>query len=394
MTLGGRTVPAWIGAWAASRILCWAAGVGAVVAFGAEPGRHDPFGYLTPFGDLGDKLVAPAARWDAHWFLLIADHGYAVEPATHFYPIYPYLAKVVGLPLGSALIGGILVSLAALLVALYLLERLAERELGPDGARRTVLLMAFFPTAVFFSAVYSEALLLALSVAAFLAARNGRWAWAGLLGCAAAASRPQGFLVFVPLLLLYLYGPRDDRADPPPEGPGQPWRERLRPRYALRPDAAWLLAVPAGLAGYAAYLWAHFDDPFVLFKRGEEWHIETTFPLLTVARAVERGVENAPDDVYELGMLALAVAATWWAFRRLPLAYGAYAAVGIVFLLCFPVEGESLSSFSRYVAMFFPVVMAAAAWAGERRLFKPLLVASALVMAVNAARFATWHFVA
>ena len=55
-----------------------------------------------------------------------------------------------------------------------LLHRLAALELGERDARGTVLLVAFVPTAVFFSAVYSESLFLLVSVGAFLAARHGR----------------------------------------------------------------------------------------------------------------------------------------------------------------------------------------------------------------------------
>jgi hypothetical protein len=381
-------------AWGVSRVLIWAAAVTAVIVRGADPGPERKVEYLSPFGELGDKLVAPSARWDAHWNLLIAHEGYATEGASHFYPLYPALARAFGEPFGSALIGGIVVSLVSLLVALHLLQRIAERELGPETGRRAMLLMAFFPTAVFFSAIYSEALSLALTLGAFLAGLRGRWGWVGVLAFAAALSRPQAVLVFVPLVVLYLYGPRDDVREPAPERPGLPWRERLRPRYPLRPNALFLLGAPAGLAAYAAYLGIEFDDPFVVLQRGDDWQIEKTFPLVTIARATGLAISNAPDDVYEYGFMVAAVLATVWVLRRLPLAYGAYAVAGILFLLCFPVRGESLASFSRYVAIFFPVVIAAAAWAGERRLFKPLLALSALLMAVNAARFATWSFVA
>lgn len=381
-------------AWAVSRVLIWVAAVGAVLLWGADPGEQRRVAYLSPFGELGDKLVAPAARWDAFWNLLIAHEGYVVEGTSHFYPLYPLLARGFGEPFGSALIGGIVVSLLALLVALHLLGRVAERELGPDAARRTVLLMAFFPTAVFFSAIYSEALSLALTLGAFLAGLRGRWGWAGLLGFVATLSRPQALLIFVPLAVLYFWGPRDDAGEPAPEHPGQPWRERLRPRYPLRANAAFLLGPPAGLAAYAAYLGIHFDDPLVVFDNSRDWQIETTFPLVTIARATIRAVENAPDDVYEYGFMVASILAIVWLFKRLPLAYGAYALAGVLFLLCFPVRGESLSSFSRYVPIFFPVVIAAAAWAGERRLFKPLLALSAVLMMVQAARFATWEFVA
>jgi hypothetical protein len=388
-------------AWALSRVLCWVAGIAAVLAFGADAGRHDPFGFTSPFGSFGDTLVAPAARWDTFWYVLIADHGYATPRATQFYPLYPLLARVVGAPFASSVVGGILVSLAALLGALYMLQRLATFDLTEEAGRRTMLLLAFFPTAVFFSAVYTEALFLFLSIGSVYAARQGRWALAGIAAGLATLTRPTGVLLAVPLALLYLYGPRTDRGDPEPR-PELHGTARLRPRYRPSLDALWLLCIPAGFAAYTSYVWAKFDDPFVVLEQGEAWNLHFTLPFVTVWNAAGRALSGAadvfqgkpPNDVYEFGFMLLAAVATVGALRRLPVAYGAYAAVGVVFLLCFPVDGESLSSFSRYMTPLFPVVMWLAAWSTERRVFRWVLIVFAVGMVVQSARFATWHFVA
>lgn len=382
-------------AWAVSRLLSWVAGLAAVLAFGADAGPHDPLGLTSPFGATANDLVGPGARWDSTWYLLIADHGYPTPQTTEFYPLYPLGARLAGAAFGSSLIGGLIVSLGALLAALYLLQRLAERELGPERARRTMLLLAFFPTSVFFSAVYTESLFLALSIGAVYAARTGRWALAGAAGGLAAVTRPTGLLVLVPLLLLYLYGPRDDR-------PARPPTRGLRPRHPLAPDLLWLLAVPAALGAYMAYAGASFGDPLVVVQQGDAWQQSFTFPLVTVwhaaglalsgAAEVLRG--NPPNDVYEFGFFLFACAAAIGALRRLPVAYGAYAAVGVIFIVSFPIRGESLSSFSRYMTPLFPILMWLAAWSSERRVFRWVLVAFGALMIVNSARFAAWRFVA
>src|ERR1700741_896727 len=79
-----------------SRLLVWAAGVAAVSAFGsAVPAGENPPGLLSGFGALGDRLAAPAARWDAAWYLTIAKHGYqpGASPQSPlravFFPLYP-----------------------------------------------------------------------------------------------------------------------------------------------------------------------------------------------------------------------------------------------------------------------------------------------------------------
>src|SRR3712207_8406205 len=54
-------------------------------------------------------------------------------------PLFPFMARGVGLLFGSALVGGIVVSLTALLVALVVLHRLVALDFGRDVAALTVL---------------------------------------------------------------------------------------------------------------------------------------------------------------------------------------------------------------------------------------------------------------
>ena len=106
-----------------------------------------------------------------------ATRGPRAHPA--FFPLYPLLVGGVGRFLaGHYLLAGVLVSLAASRGAFVLLYRLALPRLGADGARRAVLYLALFPTALFLGAVYSESLFLLLALATF-AARGARVVSAG-----------------------------------------------------------------------------------------------------------------------------------------------------------------------------------------------------------------------
>ena len=100
--------------------------------------------------------------------------------------------------------------------------------------------------AFFFSAVYSESLYLALSVGLFWRARHGRWACVGVLGALAGATRSTGLVLLLPALLIYLYGPREDRAAGLARGSARGCGARLRPRYRLRRDAAVARAAARG----------------------------------------------------------------------------------------------------------------------------------------------------
>src|SRR2546423_6862383 len=193
---------AWRATWM-TRALVWAAGLGAVAIWGVSARSHDfdPVGLTSPFGSLGDALVAPAARWDSVWYLAIAGDGYGHPGRPAFFPVYPLLVRAGGWAIWSRLVAGALISVACLVIALAVIHELARLELGAGAARWTVIALAASPVSFFLSAVYSESLFLARSGGALLSARRGRWWWAGVLAGLAAATRSAGVVLLVPLVL-------------------------------------------------------------------------------------------------------------------------------------------------------------------------------------------------
>ncbi len=291
-----------------SRLLVWAAGVGTVLAFGFGPVRNafNPPGVTRGFGWLGDLLAAPAARWDSVWYLVIAHYGYRPDlgaytsSRTAFFPLYPlglHALSDLGLP---AVLAGVLFSLLAFAAALYGIHRLTTLELTrlarsslaedrvADAARLAVMLTAFAPMAFFFSAVYSESLYLALSVGLFWCARNGRWALVGMLGALACATRSTGVVLVLPALMLYLYGPREDR---PPDL--KMLMGRLRPCYRLRRDVLWLALLPAGLAAYMGYLALSGGDALAPFHAQDVWGRHFAGPYVGVWDGVKAAFDGA-----------------------------------------------------------------------------------------------------
>jgi len=411
----------WRALWV-SRIVVWVGGVGGVLALGRPRGWRgfDPASLTAPFGAFGDVLVAPAARWDSVWYLSIAHDGYVEGARTVFYPLYPLMVRIVGAPLallgngtGARLLAGIAISLAALGAGLYCVHRLAELELGRDRARLVVMLVALFPLAFAFSAVYTESIFLALSAGSIYAGRTGRWRLAGVLGALAAATRTTGLLLVVPLALLYAYGPRADRERPAP----RPGRRRWMPAHRLAGDFWWIAVVPAGLIGYLAYLWAATGDPFAPFGQQAVWYRHFAGPLggawdgaVAAVAGVRQLASGSRAHVYftpaggdpfavgahnviDFAFLVFAVVALVGIVRRLPLAYGAWALVSVAIPLSYPVGPEPLASFPRYLAVVFPLQMWLAAWAHERRAARWVLAISTLALVVETARFASWHWV-
>jgi hypothetical protein len=427
----------WRALWA-SRVLVWAAGVGTLVAFGFGPvrGAFNPPGVTRGFGWLGDLLAAPAARWDAAWYLVIAHYGYRPDlgaftsSRTAFFPLYPLGLRGIswfGVP---PVLAGVLLSLLALAFALYGIHRLTTLELAgrervkaghdrvADAARLAVMLTAFAPMAFFFSAVYSESLYLALSVGLFWSARQGRWMLVGALGALAAATRSTGLVLALPAAMIYLYGPREDRPADLVNETRPPWA-LLLPRYRLRRDVLWLGLLPVGVVLYGAYLalsggdalapfhaqdvWGrHFAGPYFGVWDGVKAAFDGARQLLSFQRhtvyfAIAAGSPfvNAGHNLMLLAFLIAAIPAVVGVVRTLPLAYGAYVIAALALPLSYPVTAQPLMSLPRFLVVLFPLGIWLAAWLSEHpRAQRPALALSAALMALFVAQFATWHWVA
>lgn len=182
-----------------------------------------------------DSLI----HWDAGWFLRIAGQGYDFDSAP-FFPMFPLLIRILTFLTRNGPEAGFLISNAALFLACILLFHLVKEDYGEKIAATSVFVMLFFPTAIFFSSIYSEAPFLAFSLGAFYFARKERWLAASLMGACAALTRNIGVVLF----FAFLY---------------QQYKENglgFSPRKILP-----LFLIPLSLGLFMLVLWKYTGDP-------------------------------------------------------------------------------------------------------------------------------------
>jgi hypothetical protein len=315
--------------WATARALVGAAYVLSVVA-----AEHMQDGARTL--QLHQGLFA----WDGGFYRGIAEHGYRHEPieALRFFPLFPVLGRAVGvLALGNEAVGLLVVGNVLALVAGALLHRLALRETAdPRVAARAAWLIALVPSAFVLVWGYSEAVMLAAAIGAFLAYRTGRWEVGAALGAAAALSRPIGVMLVVPAAIEAARGLRAVHG-----------RER----------SARLLAVAGPVGGLVAYLvWAgiRFDSWLDPLRLQGDFRGRAVNPLSRLIEGAGQlaGNERLGDGLhlpFALVFLALLVVVA----RTLPASYTAFAAVVLVAAL----SAENLNSLERYGLNAFPLVL-------------------------------------
>ena len=92
--------------------------------------------------------------------------------------------------------------------------------------------------------------------------------------------------------------------------------------------------------------------------------------------------------------LVFAVVAVVGAFRRLPLAYGAYALAALALPLSYPVAPQPLMSLPRFLAVLFPLFMwLAVVTRGARLRRARSRRRSAVGLGLFTAQFATWEWI-
>ena len=363
-----------------SRLALWAAAIFALLAF--VPNRH-------PNADRWDSPrlhelgygIDVWARWDSDWYLLIAQEGYSDSPSSTpaFFPLYPGLVAVLGrLLAGHYVLAGVLLSLAACAVAFVLLQRLAFGLLGAEGARRAVLYLALFPTALFLGAVYSESLYLALALGSFLLAERGRFLGAGVVAGLALLTRPVGVALLPALAVLA-------------------WRSSDRRRALLGVAAA----VPVA-AVYPVLLGLWIGEPFAPL-RAQEGIWERTLSWAGPFGGLWKGVAALADadparalalNVQQLGFTLLFLALAALAWRRFGAPYGLFALVSLAVPLSFPAERFPLLSMSRFGLVVFPLVLALAVLGARKRLHEAIVAVSTLLLGVAVVQWALWQWVA
>jgi Mannosyltransferase (PIG-V) len=366
--------------WLATRLGVLVAGYAAARVIGYDP----PPVERAVWRESSNLLLNLPARWDAFWYLDIARHGYQWDPRVAyqqnvvFFPAYPSLIAAASWLTGAApLMAGLALSLVAFYGALVYLRRLAALDLDEAAVTRAVWLVALYPFALFFGAVYTESLFLLALTGAFWHARQRQWARAAVFGLIGGLARPNGCMMALPLALLAIL----------PAGAGD--ERRSWPRRISWPGMAAAVAPLLGALLYSAYLGMALGEPLAWVKGqaawGTLWHRAMNFdprwpipPPALVSTSVLR--------IGDLAATAFAVAGIWPIWKRFGAPYAVLVAVSILP----PLITHGAVSMGRFTAVQFPLFFWIAAGPSARRM-PGFTIAFAAGQLVAAALFYSWR---
>ena len=362
--------------WAISRLVVLATALVTSAIFGPPTRGVDP---------AVSSWIAQIGGWDTTWYLSVARQGYehdvgqVGETFTNlaFFPVLPgvmAVGRAVGLnPFWFA----ILVCNLAFLGALALFGILGRQVVAAETARRSVWVLAFVPMSVYASMAYSEAIVLLCVAGAALLATRGRFALAGLVGAAAAISRPPGLLVavLVGLIALNSNGAQTVR-----------WR-----RAALGTVPAAIAF--AGFLGWMQVARGSWRLPFEAQGAWSRGQIATgLFTALPdeIAAAVTQVVHLRASAQWTSGVRDLAaLAGAVWLLQRLARQMG-WRSPWVIFSLlaiALPIASGSVLSSARFSLLAIPLTWPLAEWVGPSvRRQRGYLVLAALGMVLLVAQ--------
>ncbi len=323
-------------------------------------------------------VFAATERQDALWFLRIAATGYRQDdPSAAFFPLYPGAIRAVSAVIGGhRLAAGLLVAWASYLGALAVLATLTLEEFGGDEpmARRTVVLVAIFPTAFFLLAPYSESLFLLLTVATLREARRDHWPAAAVLGVLAALTRSVGVLL-VPALAI------------------EAWQRARTDGRGLRPRLA---AACAPAAGPAILLlgWWIAGDAWAPIHAQSNWQRTAAWFPATLARAAVDAWRLRSYWLLDAVVVGTVLVVLIAGIRRLRPVYSVYAWLSLILPLSYPFPDRPLLSVPRFASVLFPVAWVLAGASARRpRLYAGVLLTFLGGYVLMLSLFSSWRYV-
>ncbi|GCF09297.1 hypothetical protein [Dictyobacter arantiisoli] len=309
----------------------------------------------------GQSLLYNWYHWDAIRNLTITTQGYTDPAYTALFPLYPVLIHLVSTPLHlDILLTGMLISNMALLGAFMVLFRLVEEEFDAGTAKRCLLYLALFPSALFFFTAYNSALLLFFVVLSIYLLRHQSWWLAGCIGGLATLTDFTGIFLFVLFLCEFFRQ----------EGSilRESWKQHKQAGFILGLPLVASLLIPLGLVIYCSALRKPFHDPLIFWHANADSRPALLGGLFTALHTLVSGSLNtfaATHSIFELLILLamlLLLFASWKGRERLaptqwPLIV--FGALVIVYALLVPNQpGVAFSQYDplpslQYAALIF-----------------------------------------
>lgn len=323
------------------------------------------FGGMFPYAD---KVLIPThlpswiwgfGNFDGVHYIKIAEEGYKAQFTQAFFPLFPLIISILGYGLMTFFnfhlaffIAGILVANISFVLSLYFLLKLFNLDYKRELSLKSIYLLISFPTAFYFSSIYTEATFLLFVVLSLLFMRKKNFLSSGIFISLASATKVIGFLL-IPTLLLEIYLTYKN--------------DELKESIKFIKAVIGLIIAPMGILSYMYYLKINFGSPFYFITSqsafGTERSVESLVLLpqvffrylkIFITTPINSGVFFNAFLEFSFSVFILTLLIIF--MRRVRLSYWFFTALNFIL----PTLTGTLLSMPRFVLMsflIFPLVV-------------------------------------
>lgn len=309
------------------------------------------------------------AQWDGGHYYDIAKNGYSALEDFAFFPLYPFLIKIISLITSlDILFLGLLISNLAFLFFLYLLNNLTKVRFNQKIAATTTITFLLFPTTFFTVAFYSESVFLLIVAVVFLTLWQKKYLLASVAISLASLTRALGVFLIISAVYSYL----------------------------SHVNSKILHLVPSvfGIAIYMIYLAATTNDPLKFLNVQGFWQRTITDPISTVASYLWSlfTMQARPiNDWLDLGFTLLFLTVLILGARKIPSSLWIFSMLTILV----PASSGTLTSMPRYLLSSLGAFIVIGQFLADKpRLKITVWTLSLLLQILFAVRFINGYWVA
>ena len=292
------------------------------------------------------ELSRALSPWDSEHYLRLAREGYTPgEASCAFYPLLPSLISALA-PFfgGSHLAAGFALTNLAGIGAVMLFFKLIKEQYGERTSTFATIALLVFPTAFFFSVIYTESVFFLELMFVFWGIRTNQWRLAAAAAFFMPLTKAIGLFIALPLA----------------------WRWfalRATGRFGTVRENGWLLASFSAVAGFLICLmtfWLWTGDPF------ESFHAQKYFPyrpsIANMGRIGKWGAAflnwgtlyGAKNSIFDRSFFLLFLVSLYWIWKLDRLFFLWSLLAGLV-----PALSNCFFSYTRYILCVFPIFILA-----------------------------------
>jgi len=278
--------------------------------------------------DSGFKFLNQWALWDGNSYIQIARDWYYGRYFAYF-PLFPIALKAISyLTLRNYALAGLIINTAFSFGAGYFIYKICDKK--EEGLWANVFLF-FFPTAFFFTAIYTEALFLFLATGLMFFMKQSKWWIVAFFGFFAGMTREVGGVLILPIAYVIFTDFK---------------HEKLQK----------IIALLSPIAGVMAVLFIYYlssGDPLIFLAKHGEFGKSLSLPYMPIINAIKDIAGGSIYAGWNLFCFLFTVILTWLVYKKLPKEYFFYCLA----VLLPPLFSSNLEGYSRYLLVAFPLFM-------------------------------------